>query len=78
MLICKTMQLAVGREASGKESELFVEVVDNDDGQVDAGADNIASQCRNLIFKFRGDVDKQTFNVSAHEHYESVALGLDR
>jgi len=46
--------------------------------QVDAGADNIARQCRNLIIKFRTDVEKEKFNVSAHEHYESVALGLDK
>ena len=46
--------------------------------QVDAGADNIARQCRNLIVKFRSDVDKEKFNVSAHDHYESVALGLDK
>jgi len=46
--------------------------------QVDAGADNIARQCRNLIVKFRNDVEKEKFNISAHEHYESVAVGLDR
>ena len=45
--------------------------------QVDAGADNIARQCRNLIVKFRSDVDKEKFNVSAQEHYGGVALGLD-
>ena len=55
-------------------------VNDHDDAivQVDAGADNIARQCRNLIVKFRSDVDKEKFNVSAHDHYESVALGLDK
>jgi len=46
--------------------------------QVDAGADNIARQCRNLIVKFRSDVDKEKFNVSAQEHYGGVALGLDK
>merc|ERR1719483_1783483 len=46
--------------------------------QVDAGADNIARQCRNLIVKFRSDVEKEKFNISAHEHYESVAVGLDK
>merc|ERR1712168_338669 len=46
--------------------------------QVDAGADNIARQCRNLIVKYRNDVQKEKFNESAEEHYECVALGLEK
>jgi len=46
--------------------------------QVDAGADNIAKQCRSLIMKFKNDVGKEKFNVSAEEHYEGVAVGLDK
>lgn len=46
--------------------------------QVDVGADNIAKQCRNLIMKFRSDIGKEKFNVSAQEHYEGVVVGLDK
>merc|ERR1712013_13810 len=46
--------------------------------QVDAGADNIARQCRNLIVKYRTEVQKEKFNESAEEHYECVALGLEK
>jgi len=46
--------------------------------QVDAGADNIARQCRSLIVKYRNDVQKEKFNESAEEHYECVALGLEK
>ena len=45
--------------------------------QVDAGADNIAKQCRNLIVKYKEDIAKMDTNVSAKEHYESVCSGLD-
>jgi len=48
-----------------------------DRNQVDAGADNIAKQCRNLIVKYKEDIAKMDTNVSAKEHYESVCSGLD-
>ena len=45
--------------------------------QVDAGADHVAKQCRNLIAKYKEDLHKSGLNQSAHEHHLSVCSGLD-
>ena len=45
--------------------------------QVDAGADHVAKQCRNLIAKYKEDLHKSGLNQSAQEHHLSVCSGLD-
>ena len=46
--------------------------------QVDAGADEVAEQGRNLIGKFRSTVVREKPNESAEEHYELVATGPEK
>jgi len=53
------------------------EMSESERDQVDAGADHIARQCKELITKFKNDIGKEDFNASAKEHYNSVANGLE-
>lgn len=45
--------------------------------QIDAGADNIAKQCRSLIVKYKEDVSRMECTASARDHYSCVSSGLD-
>jgi len=46
--------------------------------QVDAGADGVSRKCRQLISKFRVDLQSLDGNNSTHEHLSEIAAGLDR
>merc|ERR1712130_650707 len=49
---------------------------DADRNQIDAGADNIAKQCRSLILKYQDDVSNMSLVDSAQEHHDGVVSGL--
>ena len=46
--------------------------------KVDAGADGVSRKCRQLISKFRVDLQSLDGNNSTHEHLSQIAAGLDR
>ena len=46
-------------------------------GQVDAGADEVARQCRQLISRYRESVEALEAGEEARQHYEAVSAGLE-
>jgi len=69
--------LASSRAAyTGATAAARMEEVDRD--QVDAGADSIALQCRQLIARYREEAGKRELSPTQIEHHSLVAAGLDR